>query len=418
MINLHKTYVFIMSNNSTIKCPNCQHEFPIGNALAQEIESEIRGKYLKRYNEDKQKIEAEKAQLLKESEQLKLAQENQDRIMADKLRLAKIQMEEEAVKKAATELQAQMDMLNKELNEKSEKLKESQKKELELLQKEKAIREREETLKLDMEKQMLEKQKEIEEKVKKMENERTELKIKELEKKLADQVELAETMRRKAEQGSMQLQGEVLELALEDLLRTTFPFDSVEEVAKGTRGADCIQHVKNNTAQVCGKIVYESKRTKAFAQEWIEKLKVDMRAQQADIAVLVTEVLPREMDAFGFKDGIWICRFSDVKPLAHILRDSLIRVHAAIVSQENKGDKMQLLYNYLTANEFRQNIEAVVEGFISLKDGITRERVQMEKIWKEREKQLEKVLLNTSQFYGSIKGIAGNAIGDVKLLEG
>jgi hypothetical protein len=250
-----------------------------------------------------------------------------------------------------------------------------------------------------------------------MESERSDLKIKELEKKLTDQAELVETMRRKAEQGSMQLQGEVLELALEELLKATFPLDSIEEVAKGVKGADCVQHIKNNMGDFCGKIIYESKRTKAFTNEWIEKLKRDMRAQQADIAVIVTETLPKDMDSFGFKDGVWICRFTDVKPLAFLLRDSLLKIHIALISQENKGEKMQMLYNYLTANEFRQNIEAVVEGFLALKDGITREKIQMEKIWKEREKQLDKVLLNTTQFYGSIKGIAGNAVGDLKMLE-
>jgi hypothetical protein len=178
-----------------------------------------------------------------------------------------------------------------------------------------------------------------------------------------------------------------------------------------------VQLVKNNLAQVCGKIIYESKRTKAFTNEWIEKLKMDMRAQQADIAVIVTEVLPRDMETFGFKDGVWICRFSEVKALSFILRDRLLQVYTALVSQDNKGEKMQMLYDYLTANEFRQNIEAVMEGFMSLRKGIISEKVQMEKIWKEREKQLDKVLLNTTQFYGSIKGIAGNAVGDLKMLE-
>jgi hypothetical protein len=406
-----------MSNNSTIRCPNCQHEFPIGNALATEIEADIRSKYLKRYNEDRQKMEAEKVKLAADQEQLKLMAENQERILADRLRLAKIRLEEEAAKKASVELQGRMDMLVKELEEKSHKLKESQAKELELMQKEKQVREREENLKLDLEKQLLERQKEIEERARKMEGERMELKVRELEKRLADQVELAETMRRKAEQGSQQMQGEVLELALEELLRTAFPFDTIEEVAKGVKGADCIQTVRNNLAQVCGRIIYESKRTKAFTNDWIEKLKHDMRATQADIAVIVTEVLPRDMDAFGFRDGVWICRFSEVKALAFLLRDSLVKIYGAMVSQENKGDKMQLLYNYLTGTEFRQNIEAVVEGFVSLRDSITREKVQMEKIWKEREKQLDKVLLNTTQFYGSIKGIAGNAVAELKMLE-
>lgn len=406
-----------MSNNSTVKCPQCQHVFPIGNALALEIENEIKGRYLKKYNEDQQKIESEKLKLAKETEALKTQIENQENLINDRLRLEKQKLEQEAIKKAASEMQLQMEMLNKELSEKTNKLKESQQKELELLQKEKQLREQEEAFKLELEKQVLERQKEVEEKVKKTESERFELKIRELEKKLEDQKELAETMRRKAEQGSMQLQGEVQELALEDLLRSSYPFDLIEEVAKGVKGADCIQTVRNNLAQACGKIIYESKRTKAFAAEWTEKLKTDMRSQQADIAVLVTETLPKDMNSFGLRDGVWICRFNELKPLSFILRDQLIKIGSALASQENKTDKMHLLYNYLTGTEFRQNIEAVVEGFLSLKEGISKEKLQMEKIWKEREKQLEKVLINTTQFYGSIKGIAGNAVSDIKLLD-
>lgn len=406
-----------MSNNSTIKCPNCHHEFPIGNALASEIESEIKARYKKRFTEDQQKLEQEKIAIAKQSELLKLQAENQEEILNSKLRLAKKQLEEDAIKKAANEMDVRMQMLNKELTEKSQKLKESQQKELELLQKEQKIKEREESLKLEMEKQMLERQREIEERVRKVEHERNEMRFKEYEKKIADNLELIETMKRKSEQGSMQLQGEVQEMALEELLRASFPFDTIEEVAKGIKGADCIQIVRNAMAQMCGKIVYESKRTKAFTNEWIEKLKVDMRAQQADLAIIVTETLPKDMSTFGYKDGVYICRFSEVKALAFVLRESLVKLNSMLVSQENKGDKMQMLYNYLTGTEFRQNIEAVVEGFSALKDGIGKEKMQMEKIWKEREKQLEKVLLNTVQFYGSIKGIAGNAVADIKLLE-
>jgi len=406
-----------MSNNSTIKCPNCKHEFPIGNALALEIENEIKTRYLKRFNEDKQALETERARLAKEAEDLKLQAENQDKLLSDKVRLAKEQLTEEARKKAAEETNQRFELLNKELTEKSQKLKESEGKELDLLRKQREIQEREDRLKLELEKQLLERQKEIEEKAKKIEGERFELKIKELEKKLEDQVQMAETMRRKMEQGSMQLQGEVQELALEELLRGSFPFDRIEEVSKGVKGADCMQIVINAQAIECGKIIYESKRTKAFTNEWIEKLKNDMRNQQADLAVIVSETLPRDMGSFGFKDGVWICRFNEVKALAHLLRDSLVRISQAMVSQENKGDKMHMLYDYLTGNEFRQHIEAVVEGFVSMKETIGREKLQMEKLWKEREKQLEKVLLNTTQFYGSIKGIAGNAVGDLKLLE-
>jgi len=142
-----------------------------------------------------------------------------------------------------------------------------------------------------------------------------------------------------------------------------------------------------------------------------------MRLAQADIAVIVTETMPKEMDNFGMKDGVWICTFTQIKSLSFVLRDSLIKINSAVSSQENKGDKMSMLYSYLTGTEFRQQIEAIVEGFTELQDGIQKEKNAMQKIWKEREKQLEKVLLNTTNFYGSVKGIAGNAIGDIKLLE-
>lgn len=406
-----------MSNNSTIKCPNCKHEFPIGNALAEEIENDIRAKYKNYLGEAQKKIELEKAQLAKDAEQLKLQTENQDAILADKLRLAKTQLEQEAIKKAASEMEIRLKFLNSELTEKDKKLKESQEKELELLAERRKLKEERESFNLEIEKKLSEREKDIFEKAQKVEAEKSSMREQELKKQLEDQKKLIEEMDRKSKQGSMQLQGEVLELALEELLRSSFPYDAIEEVAKGVKGADCVQHVKNNLGHACGKIIYESKRTKAFTNEWIEKLKHDMRAQQADIAVIVTETLPKDMDAFGFKDGVWICKFGDVKPLAFLLRDSLLKIHNALITQENKGDKMQLLYDYLTANEFRQHIEAVAEGFLALRKSIISEKIQMEKIWKEREKQLDKVLLNTTQFYGSIKGIAGNAVGDLKMLE-
>ncbi len=162
-------------------------------------------------------------------------------------------------------------------------------------------------------------------------------------------------MRRKSEQGSMQLQGEVQELALEELLKAAFPFDIISEVGKGVRGADCIQTVRNNFGQECGKIIFESKRTKDFASDWIEKLKADMRSQGADVAVIVTQALPKDMDRFGEKDGVWICSFAEVKPIVQMLRDGIIKISSALKSQENRGDKMHLLYDYLPAGNLQNN---------------------------------------------------------------
>lgn len=213
----------------------------------------------------------------------------------------------------------------------------------------------------------------------------------------------------------MQSQGEVQELLLEEMLRTAFPFDVIVEVGKGVRGADCIQVVRNNFGQECGKIIFESKRTKDFANDWIEKLKVDMRSQGADVAVIVTQALPKEMDRFGEKDGVWICTFIEVKPVVHMLRDGIIKVSNAAKSQENRGDKMHLLYDYLTSREFADQWQAIREGFMSMKLSIQKERDAMEKLWKQREKQLEKVLLNAAHVRGSIEGISGTDV-DLNLL--
>jgi hypothetical protein len=243
------------------------------------------------------------------------------------------------------------------------------------------------------------------------------LKLRELEKQLEDQRKMAEEMKRRAEQGSMQLQGEAQELLLEEMLRDHFPYDVIGEVGKGVEGADCIQIVRNHIGIDCGNIIFESKRAKSFNNAWITKLKSDMRNKQAEVAILVTQIYPKEMTCFGERDGVWICSFSEVIALTTALRHTIIRIAETKKAEENKGEKMQMLYSFLTGIEFRQQIETIVEGFLYLKNSITKERIQMEKIWKEREKQLEKVLISTSGMYGSVKGIAGSSIGSIPLLE-
>ena len=255
------------------------------------------------------------------------------------------------------------------------------------------------------------------EKIQKNVQEKAELTIKEYQKQFEDQKKLVEEMKRKAEQGSMQMQGEIQELALEDLLRALFPFDIINEVPKGVKGADVIQTVVNGLQQVCGKIIYESKRTKAFSEGWIEKLKEDQRNQQSDLAVIITEVLPKDMERFGRKDGVWICTYQEAKGVTFVLREMLLKTHSVKSAEENKGDKMELLYHYLTGVDFKQRVEAIVEGFSELKIDLDKEKRAMQKIWKTREKQIEKVITNTVDMYGAIKGIAGNAIQSVIALE-
>jgi len=224
-------------------------------------------------------------------------------------------------------------------------------------------------------------------------------------------------MKRKHEQGSMQLQGEVQELAIEEWLATQFPLDTIDEIKKGARGGDCLQYVNTRSMQNCGTIYYESKRTKDFQPTWIEKFKMDIRDKGATIGVLVTEVMPSDMDRMGLKDGIWICNYEEFKGLCAVLRESIVQLSTAVSSQENKGDKMEMLYTFLTGNTFRMQVEAIVEGFTQMKADLESEKRSMQRIWKQRDKQIEKVITNTIDMYGSIKGIAGNAVQSVKALE-
>lgn len=234
---------------------------------------------------------------------------------------------------------------------------------------------------------------------------------------LEAQKKLTEEMKRKQEQGSMQLQGEVQELAIEEWLAVQFPLDTINEIRKGARGGDCIQVVNTRTVQNCGTIYYESKRTKDFQPTWIEKFKADIRDKSANIGVLVTEVMPPDMDRMGLKDGIWICNYEEFKGLCAVLRESIIQLNRAIVTQENRGDKMHMLYDFLTSNTFRMQVEAIVEGFSQMKIDLESEKRSFQRIWKQREKQIDKVTLNTIEMHSSIKGIAGNAIQSVKALE-
>jgi hypothetical protein len=394
---------------TTIKCPSCAHEFPLEEAVSEEYKKELREQMVA-YKKQKEE------ELIRKESEWKEQQQKRERELQRKL-------EEDLRKTIATDFENQIRLLQQNTKDNEEKLKEARQKELEFLRKEQQLKNKEAELEIFIQKKLQAEREKLSDELRKIEEQKTagrenelHLKLKELEKQLDDQKKLAEEMRRKADQGSMQLQGEAQELALEDMLRNTFPFDEITGVGKGVRGADCIQMVRNNFGQECGKIIYESKRTNAFAADWIEKLKADMRSLGADIAVIVTKTMPKEMDCFGIRDGVWVCSFSEVKSLASVLRDGVIRVFSTAKSHENKGDKMHLLYSYLTSNEFAEQWKAIREGFMSMKLSIQKERDAMEKLWKSREKQLEKVLLNAAHIRGSIEGISGNDV-DLNLLE-
>ncbi|MFP6262228.1 DUF2130 domain-containing protein [Helicobacter pylori] len=413
-------------------CPNCQAPINVNEALYKQIERENQSRFLaqqkafeKEVNEKRTqyhthlKILEQKEEALKEREKEQKAKFDEAVKQASALALQdeRAKIIEEARKNAFLEQQKGLELLQKELDEKSKQVQELHKKEAEIERLKRENNEAESRLKAENEKKLNEKLDLEREKIEKALHEKNELKFKQQEEQLEMLRNELKNAQRKAELSSQQFQGEVQELAIEEFLRQKFPLDSIEEIKKGQRGGDCIQVVHTREFQNCGKIYYESKRTKEFQKAWVEKLKSDMREIGADVGVIVSEALPKEMERMGLFEGVWVCSFEEFKGLSTVLREGVIQVGLAKKSQENKGDKMDLLYHYLTSSEFSMHVNAIIEGFEQLRADLESEKRAMARIWKSREKQMEKVFEGTINMYGSIKGIAGNAIGQVKALE-
>ncbi len=404
-----------------VKCPNCGSVFPIDELLSHQAEEKYRLAFEEKMKAQQhvfatQEKEFASKQAAFEEKRLKAQEEYLQKLEQDRERIKK-EEQEKTSKLIREEFELKLKNQEDELSARKRENELLKQKELDFLKKQEALLEKEKEIELHIQRQLNKERERLAEKISKQEQDKNDQKLKELQFKLEQQVKLAEEFKRKAEQGSMQIQGEIQELELEAILKEAFPFDHIDEVGKGVKGADCIQTVRNQFGQICGKIIYESKKTQNFANDWIEKLKIDLRAQQADIAVIVTQVMPKDMSQFGEKNGVWICSFVEVKALAFILRHSLIKVSAALKSQENKGDKMQVLYDYLTGNEFGEQWKAIREGFLGLKISIQKERDAMEKLWKAREVQLQKILLNATHISGSIEGISGLENVDIHLLD-
>ncbi len=408
-------------DQSTITCPNCGTEIDVNDILYHQVDEQLKKKYQEDLRREKQKIESQASELEQQREALEEEKGKQAEMLEEQVR-KKLKEKEAALakklKKAAEdEQQGALATLREELAEKSKKVKELNKASAELEKVKREKDELKETLQVEAEKKLSEQIAAERKKIAKEESGKNELKLRELAKQLEDQKKLTEEMKRKQEQGSMQLQGEAQELVIEEWLAEIFPLDVIQEIKKGERGADCLQIVHTRTRQNCGSIYYESKRTKRFQPSWIPKFKADIQDRNANIGVLVTEVMPPDMERLGLMDGVWVCSFEEFKGLSSVLRESVIQISRAIVTQENKGDKMGMLYDYLTSSEFQMQIESIVEGFTQMKSDLESEQRSMRGIWKKREKQIEKVMLNTTGMYGSIKGIAGSAVRAIPLLE-
>lgn len=417
-----------MTNQTTIKCPNCNTEIDINEVLYHQLENKYKNEHLAEKKKLEAEIEAKRKEYKTHLDSLK-AKEEEFKEQKEKfeeeikkatqiqLKAERVKLQDELRKEILDEQGESIALLQKQLEEKSNQVKELNNAKAQIGQLQREKEEMESSIMAKAELTLNEKLKLEKEKIQKATDEQNELKLRQKDEQLRQLQEQLQIAQRKAEQGSMQLQGEVQELAIEEWLKEKFPFDTIDEVKKGARGADCMQIVHTRESQNCGKIYYESKRTKDFQKSWIEKFKADMREKGADIGVLVTDVMPSDMKRMGLYEGIWICSFEEFKGLSSVLREQIIKIHHALISQENKTDKMSLLYGFLTSNEFKMQIEAIVEAFTTMQSDLDSEKRSMQRIWKQREKQIEKVLDNTINMYGSIRGIAGNAIGSIKALE-
>src|SRR3989338_1519343 len=402
-----------------IKCPKCGESISIDDVLAHQIGEKIRKEI-----EVEQKVkETEIAKKQKELEvqtiQLEEVKKNTqievNKKVAEKLATEKTALWKQAQIEAGKEKEAEKKMLEEQLTEKDTKLREANEKEL-LLRKEKnKLDEERRSFELEKQRQLDEERKKITEDANKKATEEQRYIIAQLQKQLADATKAKNDLSRKLEQGSQQTQGEVLELELEEILKAEFPHDEIVPVPKGVSGADVVQKVKDHSGRVCGQIAWESKKTKAWSDGWIQKLKDDQRVIKADLAVIASATLPEDVKGFVFRDGVWICDIKLIVALAAALRINLLNVSRERAMSVGKNEKMEVLYSYLTGVEFKQRVEAIVEAFTNMDMGLRKERLAYEKIWSEREKQIKKVITNTVGMYGDLSGYV--ALPQIKTLE-
>jgi hypothetical protein len=373
-----------MNKEQKIKCPNCGESISIDDVLSHQIEAKYKKEFTEKEEQLKKNLESEvKKKITEQSEEYKKQIKNQ------------VEKEAETEKK----------FLNEQLAEKDRKLKEAQQNEIEIRKEKQKLKDEKDAFELEKTRQLDEERKKIEEEASKKATEAKQSEIDQLNKKLSDATKAKDELARKLEQGSQQTQGEVQEIILEDLLKSEFIHDDISPVPKGVNGADVIQTVKTKAGIECGKIIWESKKTKAWSDGWIKKLKDDQRLVKAEIAVIVSSVLPDDVKGIALRDGVWVCDIKFATSIATALRNSLEAVSREKSMSVGKNEKMEILYSYLTGTEFRQRMEAIVETFYSMNTSRNKEKLYFEKKWAEEEKQIQKVIKNTVGIYGDLSGI-------------
>jgi hypothetical protein len=380
----------------TMLCPKCGKKIQITAALTAQVEEKIR---------EELKDENDRALKAKDKDWEKRLEEEKE------------SFEKKAKREAEEKFKTELKDLKDQVSEKDEKIEEQRKEELKLRKKERELEEKAKNQEIEMAKKLDVERTRIRGDVEKKYQEESRLKEVEKDQLISSLKRANEDLTRKLEQGSQQAQGEALEIDVEATLRNTFPMDIVDPIEKGVRGADIHQNVNHENGKLCGSILWECKRQKGWSDNWITKVREDRQRVKADIALIVSDILPKDVKGFGLVEGVWISNYQNYTGLATALRSGLIRETIARNQQIGKDQKMEVLFKYLTGPEFRNRVEAMMEPFINMKEDLEKEKRAMTTAWARREKQLEKVLENTSGMYGDLQGIMGKSLPEIKTLE-
>ena len=408
----------------TITCPNCKTEIKLTESLAAPLIESTRRDFEQRLALKDSDI-AKKEEVLREREEaVSKAKQAIDDQVAEKLLVERAKIVSEESKKAKLALQSDIDQKARELAElqdvltqRNTKLAEAQQAQADLIRQKRDLDDAKRELELTVEKRVQDGLSVTREQAKKEAEEGLKLKVMEKEQTIASMQTQIEELKRRAEQGSQQLQGEVQELELEALLRAKFPRDTIEPVPKGEFGGDALQRVIGPLGQVCGTILWESKRTKNWSDGWLVKLRDDQRTAKADIAIIVSQTLPKDVESFDLVDGIWVTNAKAVFSLAVALRHSLIELASARQALDGQQTKTEMVYQYLTGPRFRHRVEAIVEAFSSMQEDLDREKKAITKQWAKREEQIERVMQATVGMYGDLQAIAGKSLQEIEGLE-
>ena len=435
--------------SDNIKCPQCGTEIEVGEVLARQVTMDVEAR-LRQEAETKlkqavasaqaqerdavrlqlkdmesrlsekdkavQAAEAKELALLARQRELATREKQLDQDVEKRLAVREQELTKQIQEETTRASLQQLEALQQALQSKDAAMDEARARELALLKEKSVLEDKRKDMELDYQRKLTEERQQLEKQLIEKYAGEADLKLKERDKQIEDLRKSLAEAKRKSEQGSMETQGEALELDLEANLNSHFPHDGISPVPKGIRGADVIQTVHNESMVDCGSIIWETKNTKAWNSAWIDKLKDDQRAIGANLAVLVSRELPEGVKAFGHVDGIWVASLASYIPLAMALRQQLVQVTFARSASEGKSEKMELVYAYLSGDAFRHKVEAIVETFVGMQEQLNKEKRAYARLWKEREKQIERIIENTAGMYGDVRGLIGSAVPEIQAL--